>query len=411
MTHFRMSRSLLHFRIFILLPLLSLLFLFSSILLHNRLPIPRPHSTGWLYIYGSSSLSWPSHLYPSSCDASMFSTESMIHQRMLNLSPDIRTYDPEAAKLLFVPLYSTCLMLQAASSSRNPHIIQRAAIQEAIELLEEQPRYKFWSRRAAADHIWVLSHDFGACLSHRDRSGDAKVLRRLRNSVVLSPHGDRSSNCYFPSRNIVIPPAIIEDELVQMGKILDLAGTQEIYRERPMLAFFRGTVQWKWNGKIDPMYSHGIRQELFRVLGQGDSRIKVLEGHARSKSEYFRELGNATFCLCPRGYATWSPRLVHSIIAGCIPVIIGADVTDHPWQKFLNYSEFAVNVNGGRDSVALIESSLVKLAENKKKITTMRKKLREIWTSFLFQQVYPNRDSAFDLLLKELSAYTDSIMK
>ncbi len=46
---------------------------------------------------------------------------------------------------------------------------------------------------------------------------------------------------------------------------------------------------------------------------------------------YLEELWNATFCLNIRGYASWSPRLVDSLLLGCIPVIIG-DSTHYPFQ-------------------------------------------------------------------------------
>jgi hypothetical protein len=42
---------------------------------------------------------------------------------------------------------------------------------------------------------------------------------------------------------------------------------------------------------------------------------------------YYEDMQRAVFCLCPLGWAPWSPRLVETVIFGCIPVIIADDMT------------------------------------------------------------------------------------
>lgn len=41
---------------------------------------------------------------------------------------------------------------------------------------------------------------------------------------------------------------------------------------------------------------------------------------------YYEDMQRAVFCLCPLGWAPWSPRLVEAVIFGCIPVIIADDI-------------------------------------------------------------------------------------
>ncbi|KAK4357696.1 hypothetical protein RND71_023306 [Anisodus tanguticus] len=41
---------------------------------------------------------------------------------------------------------------------------------------------------------------------------------------------------------------------------------------------------------------------------------------------YYEDMQRSIFCLCPLGWAPWSPRLVESLVIGCIPVIIADDI-------------------------------------------------------------------------------------
>ena len=65
--------------------------------------------------------------------------------------------------------------------------------------------------------------------------------------------------------------------------------------------------------------------------------------HSLGATEYWDHLDDALFCLCPRGYAVWSPRLVDSILAGCLPVIV-ADEYWMPLSCLVDWRRFAVFV-------------------------------------------------------------------
>lgn len=58
---------------------------------------------------------------------------------------------------------------------------------------------------------------------------------------------------------------------------------------------------------------------------------------------YQSEIARSVFCLCPLGWAPWSPRLVESVLLGCVPVII-ADGIRLPFPSAVRWPEISVTV-------------------------------------------------------------------
>ena len=58
-------------------------------------------------------------------------------------------------------------------------------------------------------------------------------------------------------------------------------------------------------------------------------------------SRYMQEFRTSKFCLCPPGWATWTPRVFESLLLGCIPAVV-ADHNVLPFQRSLDYQSFAV---------------------------------------------------------------------
>ena len=69
-------------------------------------------------------------------------------------------------------------------------------------------------------------------------------------------------------------------------------------------------------GKSD-LYSYGVRQYLLKQF-KNDKDVKVYEG---GSDRYVEEVLSSKFCLCPRGFVSWSRRLFDAV-QSCIPVII-----------------------------------------------------------------------------------------
>merc|ERR1711939_803933 len=59
---------------------------------------------------------------------------------------------------------------------------------------------------------------------------------------------------------------------------------------------------------------------------------------------YVADMRRSVFCLCPRGFAVWSPRIFESLVAGCIPVII-ADEIQLPFDDMLDWRDLSVKVS------------------------------------------------------------------
>lgn len=58
---------------------------------------------------------------------------------------------------------------------------------------------------------------------------------------------------------------------------------------------------------------------------------------------YQSEIARSKFCLCPLGWAPWSPRLVESVALGCVPVII-ADSIRLPFPSAVPWADISLTV-------------------------------------------------------------------
>jgi hypothetical protein len=111
------------------------------------------------------------------------------------------------------------------------------------------------------------------------------------------------SSCYQPHRDIVIPPRhSLSSSLTGAATMMDDLRIANSAQWLPTV-YFRGTIDWKWHGRIDSTYSHGIRRKLADLYMNKNEypNYHIIEGQATTNDEYVEELRHADFCLCPRG--------------------------------------------------------------------------------------------------------------
>ena len=75
-------------------------------------------------------------------------------------------------------------------------------------------------------------------------------------------------------------------------------------------------------------------------------------------STYYEDMQRAVLCLCPLGWAPWSPRLVEAVVFGCIPVIIADDIV-LPFADAIPWEEIGVFVD--EEDVPKLDSILTSI--------------------------------------------------
>lgn len=123
----------------------------------------------------------------------------------------------------------------------------------------------------------------------------------------------------------------------------------------------------------------GVRTEIWRRYGS-NPRFYV----KRKRFEGFRsEIARSVFCLCPLGWAPWSPRLVESVALGCVPVVI-ADGIRLPFPDAIRWPDISLHLPE-RD-VGRLEAVLRHVAA-----TNLSAIQRNLWDPSVHEALFFNR--------------------
>ncbi|CAN7005921.1 hypothetical protein IGI04_009669 [Brassica rapa subsp. trilocularis] len=263
------------------------------------------------------------------CASHLFAAEVAIHRALLSDS-NVRTLDPEEADFFFVPVYVSCNFSTANGFPSLSHA--RSLISSAVDFISES--YPFWNRTRGSDHVFVASHDFGACFhAMEDMAIEEGIPEFMKNSIILQTFGVNYKHPCQEAEHVVIPPYIPPESVQRAIDRAPANGRRDIW------AFFRGKMEVNPKNISGRYYSKGVRTAILKKYG-GRRRFHL---NRHRFAGYRSEILRSVFCLCPLGWAPWSPRLVESAVLGCVPVVI-ADGIQLPFSETVRWPEISLTV-------------------------------------------------------------------
>lgn len=258
------------------------------------------------------------------CLSHMFATEIYIHTFLL--TSEVRTQHPEEADWFFTPIYTNCDL----SETGLPLIINvPRMMRSAITYISAN--WPYWNHSKGADHFFVVPHDFAACFHFQEKAAIRRgIFPLLRQATLVQTFGQIHHPC-MKNGSIIIPPYVPPTRISR--HLLPPSTPRSIF------AYFRGVVYDVRNDPKGGYYARGVRASIWENF-KGNPMFDISSEHPAT---YYEDMQRALFCLCPRGWAPWSPRIVEAVIFGCIPVII-ADGIVLPFEEVIPWKKLAVFV-------------------------------------------------------------------
>jgi hypothetical protein len=263
------------------------------------------------------------------CSNHLFASEVALHKALLK-DDIVRTHDAYEADFFYVPVYVSCNFSTVNGFPAIGHA--RALISSAIDLISS--KYPFWNRSNGSDHVFVASHDYGACFHAMEERAIADGIPEfMKNSIILQTFGVKYKHPCQEVENVVIPPYVSPESIRSTLEETPVTGERDIW------VYFRGKMEVHPKNISGRYYSKRVRTDIWRKY-HNDRRFYL---QRQRFSGFHSEIVRSIFCLCPLGWAPWSPRLVESVALGCVPVII-ADGIRLPFSDAVRWSDISLTV-------------------------------------------------------------------
>ncbi|RZS21575.1 hypothetical protein BHM03_00054222 [Ensete ventricosum] len=183
-----------------------------------------------IYVYELPSRYNKDWLSNSRCGSHLFASEVVIHEALLGYPG--RAVDPNEADFFFVPVYVSCNFSTPNGFPSLHHA--RPLLSSAVDFVSSH--LPFWNRSHGRDHVFVASHDYGACFHAMEDVAIADGIPEfMKRSIILQTFGVRPPHPCQQAEHVLIPPYVppdIEDEWPAPEK-----ATRDIF------VFFRGKME------------------------------------------------------------------------------------------------------------------------------------------------------------------------
>ncbi|KAJ6695116.1 EXOSTOSIN HEPARAN SULFATE GLYCOSYLTRANSFERASE -RELATED [Salix koriyanagi] len=224
------------------------------------------------------------------------------------LSSPVRTLNPDEADWFYAPIYPTCDLTPTGLPLpfKSPRMMR-----SAVQLISSN--WPYWNRTEGSDHFFVVPHDFGACFHYQEEKAiERGILPLLQRATLVQTFGQRN---HMQARRIPLDTP------------------------RSIFVYFRGLFYDVNNDPEGGYYARGARAAVWENF-KNNPLFDISTDHPAT---YYEDMQRAIFCLCPLGWAPWSPRLVEAVVFGCIPVIIADDIV-LPFADAIPWEEIGVFV-------------------------------------------------------------------
>ncbi|KAI9191368.1 hypothetical protein LWI28_007577 [Acer negundo] len=300
----------------------------------------------------------------------IYTIEGRFISEMEHGAKRFRTSDPNRAHVYFLP-FSVVWMVKYLYKPLTYDLTPlKQFVADYVRVVST--KYPFWNRSSGADHFMLACHDWGPNASQGNTQLYKTSIRVLCNA--------NTSEGFNPQKDVSLPEIHLYDGNIS-PKLLSPPPSDS---PRPYLAFFAGGL-------------HGpIRPILFQHWkGREDDMIKVYE-YLPKDLDYYSFMLKSKFCLCPSGYEVASPRIVESIYAECVPVIL----SNHyvlPFSDVLRWEAFSIQVDVSE--IPRLKEVLMAVTEEKYRI--LKENLRLVRRHFVLNQP-AKRFDVFHMILHSI---------
>ncbi|KAG8872690.1 hypothetical protein FRB97_007421 [Tulasnella sp. 331] len=206
------------------------------------------------------------------------------------------------------------------------------------------------------NHVIIpFAHDWGGCLDFEWEVWTQRKKRPiginpyLRSTMQWTVMADLNSPCYRPHQDVVIPPrTCLSPKLFEAFE--DVSRVRPA-RDRRVLATFKGT-NWGTGAMMRSRLMCNNRFSAIsgtldglpgrRLLGTTHP-IRPLWGSQGDYPSYMGLLNDTIFCPHAAGTTGWATRLVDSVCAGCVPVLIG-HAAHFPFFDVIDWRKISVRI-------------------------------------------------------------------